>query len=366
MTKRKKVLFSILAVFTALVSTFAVTSVFAMEVLPGGNSSYYIIVGTRETDISKVYYDNSTNTIMWVFDKETVKSLAIFNDYNYVASGMNGTLQTSNLSLPNNDSSRSFLIGCFYDVTGLPTVSGAYDFVANDWQSKIYLNNEFNTVNSLAYSSLSTTYALTELPHMQASTNYWRLAEVSNYLQPVLIWHNLYFDELSFEDYSVIGAQVQPISMVEEESYQNGFQTGYNSGYNTGVNDGKTAQGELNQTEKDEIYLDGVNAGKEDYIENYLPYEKNQSYQQGVVDGVSDYINNTLPGIKESQYQDGYYAGKAEVNNSFDSLLTAVFDVPIKTITGLLDFNLLGTNIKNLVLSFLSLAVIITIVRWLI
>lgn len=366
MTKRKKVFLSILAVFTALVSTFAVSSVFAMEVIDGVTAPYYIIVGTRETDISKVYYDNSTNTIMWVFDKETVKSLAIFNDYNFISSGMNGTLQTANVSLPNTNSSQSFLIGCFYDITDLPSVSGAYDFIGNDWQSKIYLNNEFNTVNSLAYSSILQSYALTQLSHMQASTNYWRMAEVSNYLQPCLIWHNTYFDELGFERYSVIGAQIELLSNIEEESYQNGFQSGYNSGYNTGVNDGKTVQGELNQTEREDIYEQGFNQGQTDYISNILPSKEQTAYNNGFNQGQTAYINNTLPIKEQTAYNKGYYEAMAENTNSFDSLLTAIFDVPVKTITGLLDFDLLGTNIKNLVLSFFSLAVIITIVRWLI
>lgn len=65
---------------------------FALTPIVNGTSQpYYIVVGAREYDFVDVYVDNNTNTVMWVFDRD-ILALAIFNDYNYVASGMNRSL----------------------------------------------------------------------------------------------------------------------------------------------------------------------------------------------------------------------------------------------------------------------------------
>lgn len=64
-------------------------------------------------------------------------------------------------------------------------------------------------------------------------------------------------------------------------------------------------------------------------------------------------------------YESGYTAGIiAGGNNSFLSLITAVIDAPITAFTSLLDFDILGFNVKNIVLSLLTAALVIACIRF--
>lgn len=83
----------------------------------------------------------------------------------------------------------------------------------------------------------------------------------------------------------------------------------------------------------------------EDQYQNY----GNQQYQQG----------------QQAGYNKGYSAGLADGNgNSFLSLITAVVDAPITAFTSLLNFEILGFNLKNVVLSILTAALVIACVRF--
>lgn len=64
-------------------------------------------------------------------------------------------------------------------------------------------------------------------------------------------------------------------------------------------------------------------------------------------------------------YDKGYTAGiAAGGNNSFLSLITAVVDAPINAFTSLLNFDILGFNVKNVVLSLLTAALVIACIRF--
>ncbi len=63
-------------------------------------------------------------------------------------------------------------------------------------------------------------------------------------------------------------------------------------------------------------------------------------------------------------YDNGYRNGLADSNPyTFNALFGAVFDAPIKALTGLLDFDILGVNMKGLYLSLFTLALIIFVVK---
>lgn len=64
-------------------------------------------------------------------------------------------------------------------------------------------------------------------------------------------------------------------------------------------------------------------------------------------------------------YNKGFNDGVANANNySFEGLLSAVFDVPIRTFTSLFDFDLLGVNLASFFFSLLTACVIIAVIRW--
>lgn len=82
--------------------------------------------------------------------------------------------------------------------------------------------------------------------------------------------------------------------------------------------------------------------------EQYIQYG-NEQYNQG----------------QQVGYESGYTAGiAAGGNNSFLSLITAVVDAPITAFTSLLNFDILGFNVKNVVLSLLTAALVIACIRF--
>lgn len=85
-------------------------------------------------------------------------------------------------------------------------------------------------------------------------------------------------------------------------------------------------------------------------------YTKDQYIQYG---------NDRYNQGQQAGYDSGYTAGiTAGGNNSFLSLITAVVDAPITAFTSLLNFDILGFNVKNVVLSLLTAALIIACIRF--
>lgn len=120
-------------------------------------------------------------------------------------------------------------------------------------------------------------------------------------------------------------------------NYYLGYQNGFNAGEDSGLSQG---------------YNNGFNAGKESGY--------NEGYSAGEIVGEQSAQTNA--------YNNGYQKGKVDgINsanaNSFDNLLSAVFDVPVRTITSVLDFDLLGINLKTFFFSLLTVCVIIAVVK---
>lgn len=71
-----------------------------------------------------------------------------------------------------------------------------------------------------------------------------------------------------------------------------------------------------------------------------------------------------IANVQKIAYENGYRAGLVDDNPyTFRGLISAVLDVPVETITGLLDFDILGVNMKGLYLSLFTLALIIAIIK---
>lgn len=92
-------------------------------------------------------------------------------------------------------------------------------------------------------------------------------------------------------------------------------------------------------------------------------------YTNGYNDGFADndtYSKGYVAG-RDFGYNNGYNAGLVEgsAENGFAGLLFAVIDTPVKAFSSLLDFEILGVNMKSFVLSVLTLALFVVVVRWL-
>lgn len=375
--KRNKIIMVLCAVIVAI-SIIIVPSAFALTVQTGTSTQpYYIVVGARQYDFVDVYVDNNTNTVMWVFDRD-ILSLAIFNDYNYVACGMNGSFIQTDVAT---DYNYSFMIGAFFDSRYLPNTN-TFNFASStNWQPYLYYDSNlgYSSARSLSYTALSTSYAYTQLPRMSKGSQYFDQAiEEADYWKPCLIIHlSQSFNIDYFADYACIGAGIQLIEITEQNAFQSGYESGYNQAivnntdnYNNGYNNGYAngiIKGEENKTTYgEEEYERGKQDGVEQFKNNELQNYESTAYNNGWSEGREDYIDNVLP-LKEAEAEaKGRREQLQEGSNTFTELFSAIFDAPVKTLTGLLDFDLLGTNMSKFFLSILSLAVIICLVRWLI
>lgn len=68
---------------------------------------------------------------------------------------------------------------------------------------------------------------------------------------------------------------------------------------------------------------------------------------------------------KNEGYNSGYAAGiAAGSDNNFMSLITAIVDAPVKAFTSLLDFDILGYNMKDLALALLTAGLLVAAIRF--
>ena len=96
-----------------------------------------------------------------------------------------------------------------------------------------------------------------------------------------------------------------------------------------------------------------------------VKYDSEQAYQQGYEQGEEAGYQSGHTAGYDSGYDVGYSDGIATAgNSSFLSLITAVVDAPITAFTSLLNFEVLGVNLKKLVLSILTAALVIACVRF--
>lgn len=147
--------------------------------------------------------------------------------------------------------------------------------------------------------------------------------------------------------------------------YNNGYDIGYNAGYNQGYIDG--IEGTTSETPYDRGYEAGYAAGvatNSGYSNGYNT-GYNLGYNEGYSVGSSSGYNTGYNTGSTDGYNQGYNAGIEEgTDYSFLSLMGAVIDAPIKAFTGLFDFELFGTNIKNLLLALFTGSVIIVILKF--
>lgn len=90
-------------------------------------------------------------------------------------------------------------------------------------------------------------------------------------------------------------------------------------------------------------------------------------YAKGVEAGIESAQQSNAQAVVNARAQ-GYEQGRRDAlsddnDYTFFGLLGAVIDAPIKSFNGLLDFNILGTNLRSFVLAMLSLSVIIIVIK---
>lgn len=92
-----------------------------------------------------------------------------------------------------------------------------------------------------------------------------------------------------------------------------------------------------------------------------------RGYQEGYFDGfdTGQNIANSTVNKSSASYAAGYNNGVADSGNyTFFGLISAVLEVPVRTIISLFDFDILGVNIWSFVASLLAIATVLAIVRF--
>lgn len=143
------------------------------------------------------------------------------------------------------------------------------------------------------------------------------------------------------------------------------FNAGYNAGYDDGYINGEVAGSESGfSAGYDEGYDDGDNAGWRRGTAEGYEYGLQDGYKDGFENG---YLEGEIEGLyngEQNGYKDGYREGLAVAEQGdFYSLFSAVIDAPVSAFTNLLDFNVLGVNVAEFVLSLISAFFAIKIVR---
>ncbi len=122
---------------------------------------------------------------------------------------------------------------------------------------------------------------------------------------------------------SSLSFEISNIDVLYEMGFYSPTNTGYLNGYSVGYNEGSSHGREL-----------GYSSGRVD------------GYHDGSIDG----------------YNEGYAVATSE--NGFLHLLSAVVDAPIKAFTGLLDFEIMGVNLRSFYLSMFTLGAFLFILRF--
>lgn len=85
------------------------------------------------------------------------------------------------------------------------------------------------------------------------------------------------------------------------------------------------------------------------------------AYDKGYIDGQNS-MTGKINSARDEGYSSGYKAGAQQVS-SLGNILLGIGGVPFETLQSILDFDLLGINISSLVMSILTAAIAIWIVK---
>lgn len=140
--------------------------------------------------------------------------------------------------------------------------------------------------------------------------------------------------------------------------YNSGYQAGFGSGFNVGFNQGVSSVPTADQVIQD--YLNSEEYQQEiDFYKNQgiLDYKNSEEYRQALQNREDLGYNRG----KAIGYNEGLDFGQ---KGSFFALFSAVFDAPISVIMGLVDFEILGYNLKQFILSIFTVLLIIVLIRF--
>ena len=140
----------------------------------------------------------------------------------------------------------------------------------------------------------------------------------------------------------------------EEKSLISNYETAYNKGKEVGILEGYE---EGKQIAGDAYYKNGYDAGVEDGIKEGLIQGNSEAYNKGYYEGTKSSVSENVKANLEK------VADKANNKGSFSSLLATVIETPVNIMQDILNFDILGVNLKLAIGSLITIMLTIVILR---
>lgn len=247
-------------------------------------------------------------------------------------------------SVPLNKGANNYLLYAlfFYAPNGFPYTS------STDFVSMYIFNSDTDTSasNELYYR----TYAFNEIFRVDANfayIYYYITFSGDDYLVPAVEFLSTgkellpsyscipvfrYFSTSAIQSANVSDITFSGILKYDYSAYQRGYQNGYSAGYQNGYDVG---------------FTNGRDSVDTSVISNNA---YNQGYNAGIRAGY------------DVGYQEGYQAG-ANGGATLVQPITAIIDIPINLAKGIFNFEILGVNLSNFLLSLITVLFVISVLR---
>lgn len=193
-------------------------------------------------------------------------------------------------------------------------MKSAFNAGANaSWDFTIYLTLYRDIAIDDFYFLFNNVEGIKELDFERESGD---ISSFTDYISYVYNSQNLDIDSVKYIYFVASGTSLLDVVVnVANNGYNQGFADGYNKGYSKGETNGF-----------------------------------NEGYSKGEDNGFNDGFNK------------GYNKGVGSSNSLYDMVL-AVVDTPFRVFNEIFDFDVLGINIKNIVLSFATVAIAIFVIK---
>lgn len=119
--------------------------------------------------------------------------------------------------------------------------------------------------------------------------------------------------------------------------------------------------GSLNSNYSDSLFIESRYYSISSFSDDF---KYNKGYSDGLADNQQNIYNQGYLAGRIIGYGEGHTDGVNDSNTyTFTGLIGAVIDVPVKTILGLLDFEILGVNLFGFAVGLISFSVLLFIIR---
>lgn len=294
-----------------------VTTAYAEETYTTPNLTY----GYVEFNVSFPLYYGVSGTPYYIYDSKDL-IFRMYDDRVELYNPSNRSFTPVILSSGNSYSGYSSLefFTLIYDNGLVPSTRvTSYQCIVSSPQYNQYPSQLLSLINSVSVYSTSTDLTVV----FNGSLSYQFVLEYPS------VYNSVRYTALDFgvldENNLLYSANIVSGQYFYDLGYEGGKDTNFQNGYNDGLRDGKEQ---------------GIEIGREQ-------------------------VESTIPQIKNEEFTKGYNKAVDDLGSpyTFDRLLDSIFYAPLKAISSVLNFEILGVNVYNLVNALFTLMLVIIVVK---